>query len=83
MWQLSKFGGQRKARQLSQNTAPSVVRAYLCVEDLDGVQAAGDLHEGRVQEIALELLRLQGRTHDHQLQVRALLQHLARASGNS
>ena len=54
----------------------TMARANLCVIDLDGVQPAWDLHEGRVQEIALELLRLQGITHDHQLQVGALLQHL-------
>lgn len=41
----------------------------LRVEDLDGVQAARHLHERRVQEVALELLRLQRGAHDDQLQV--------------
>ena len=39
------------------------------VENLDGVGSAGNVHERRVVEVVLELARVQGGAHDHQLQV--------------
>ena len=52
--------------------------ACLCVEDLHGMQASWHLHQRGVKEIALELLSLQCGTHDHQLQVRPVLDDLQR-----
>lgn len=56
---------------------------YLSVEDLDRMQAARNLHEGSIQEIALKLLCLKCCAHDHELQVLSLLQHLAKQASLS
>ena len=52
------------------------VKPDLSVEDLHRVQTPGHLHQGCIQEVALELLCFQSGAHDNQLHVGPLLQHL-------
>ena len=50
----------------------------LSVEDLHWMESSGNFHQWCIQEVTLELLCLERGTHDHQLQVLPLLQHLRR-----
>mmetsp|Transcript_14985 Transcript_14985/g.34329 ORF Transcript_14985/g.34329 Transcript_14985/m.34329 type:complete len:504 (+) Transcript_14985:753-2264(+) len=54
-----------------------VVALWLgCVEDLDRVQPARDLHERRRVEVRLELTGIERRAHHNQLEIRSLRGHL-------
>ena len=52
---------------------PQLYAAHLGVKDLHRVQAPRNLHERRIQKVALKLLSLQRGAHDHQLQIIAVL----------
>lgn len=68
---LIQYKRSRKKQSRSCNAA-----SYLGVKDFHRMETPRHFHQRGVQEVALKLLSFQGGTHDYQLHVWSLLQHL-------